>query len=56
MTFKPMGLAVAWAIATFGTSTLANYLQAADLMDAETSKRMVQVVVGLGLAAWWIVG
>lgn len=51
-----MGLAVAWAIATLGTSTLVKYLQAADLVDAETNKWSLASVLRRGVTTASTVG
>jgi hypothetical protein len=49
---RPVGIALATAAAILATSALAKYLQSAGALDPETGKRMVQVVIGLGLAVW----
>ena len=49
---RPIGIALATAATILATSALARYLQSVDVVDAETGRRMAQVVVGLALAVW----
>ena len=52
MIARPIGLALASAAVILSTAVLARFLQASDLIVAETVKRMVSVVIGLWLAVW----
>lgn len=49
---RPIGIALATAAAILATSAFVRYLQSVDALEAETGRRMVQVVVGLALAVW----
>jgi len=52
MIARPIGLALASAAVILLTAVLARFLQASDLIDAESAKRMVSVVIGLYVAVW----
>ncbi len=52
MIARPVGLALASAAVILSTAVLARFLQAANVIDAESVKRMVSVVIGLWLAVW----
>ena len=52
MTRNRIGLALTVAAGLFATSALSRYLLTVDVVGAETSRRIVQIAVGLALAVW----
>lgn len=47
-----IALALTVAAGLFATSALSRYLLTVDVVGAETSRRIVQIAVGLALAVW----